>query len=691
MQNQPSNEALSSRADEATLKVSSSPSSSMGHFDPLADLVVRRWWDAVRWSQSETIERYSIEQTLAMCDRQRRGVYEADDAELLDGIDIFIPATNMKCMAAEAWLRDMLASVIQMPWIAEPTPIPQLPARLRAKALRDLKFEIVNAATGGNPLVGAQALARMPPMLADLAFGQMIANYPGDLQTKARSLKESARELAIAEAKKAARNMNRLMRDQSIELGMGTLNHALFYDLVTFPISILKGPILTNKPRIVWSGNTQTVKKTSQIDAYRVSPFDLKPSPDSPDTQRGTYLCERISMTKRDLRRARGRPFWITESIDNLLDEYADRSRNWLVENTSYNPEMTNELGLWTEDESIVGVEHNGIVSGDELRPYGFSLDAQEYYEARITVSGYRTLMVKISGEAFVTPRPYHTASYEKRGERFYGTCPVLKMRDTQRSLNAAFRAKIRNMGFSSGPQVEADVNRLKGYVTRIEELLNLSPYSVKFADPDLINGGKPAYTYTNVPQIIGPLLNLVKYYMTLLDDVSNIPNYAQGDPSLSGAGRTFRGFSAVFAQALKVFKVPVQNLDDGIYGPFGSMLYNHNIAYSDDPGVKGDARVNARGSQGLVDREIEEQRALDRMGVIGQIVPALSQAAPESAKKMVKVLEWTAAKAMEGLGVPIRSFGFDPDVEAALGEENEDFEATQEPIPSIGTTPSPQ
>lgn len=689
MQNQTSNEALSSRADAGTTKISSSPSSDMGHYDPLADLCVRRWWDAVRWSQSEPIENYSIEQTLGMCDRQRRGVYEDSDRELLDGIDIFIPATNMKCMAAEAWLRDMLASVIQMPFLAEPTPIPELPARLRQKAIRDLKFEIVSAATGGQPIVGAQALARMPPMLANITFGQMIANYPGDLEKKAGQLKEASRQLAMAEAMKASRNMNRLMKDQCVELGMGTLNHQLFYDLVTFPIAIIKGPILTSRPRIVWNGNSQSVRKTSAIDAYRVSPFDLKPSPDSPDTQRGSYLCERISMTKRDLRRARGQKFWITSAIDNLLYQYSDRSRNWLLESIAANPEMPNELGLWSEDESMVGIEHNGILSGDELRPYGFMLDDTDYYEARMVVAGYRTLMVTVRGDAFVTPRPYHATSYEKRGERFYGTCPVLKMRDTQRSLNAAFRGKIRNIGFSSGPQVEADVNRLKGYVTRIEELLNLSPYSVKFADPDLINGGRPAYTYTNVPQIITPLLNLVKYYMSLMDDVSNIPNYAQGDPSLSGAGRTFRGFSAVFAQALKVFKVPVQNLDDGVYGPFGSMLYNHNTAYSNDPSVKGDARTNARGSQGLVDREIEEQRALDRMGIVGQIVPALAQAAPETAKRLSKVLEWSAAKALEGTGVPIRQFGFDPDVQAALAEDD-DFDATQHPIPSIGNTPSP-
>lgn len=689
MQNVAATQALSIPADEKSA-LASSNSTALGHYDPLADLVCRRWWDAVRFSQSELIQNYSVEQTLAMCDRQRRGVYEDADKALLDGIDIYIPMTNMKCMAAEAWLRDMLGSVIQMPWHTEPTPIPELPERLRQKVLRDLKFEIAAAATDGNPILAAQGLSRMPPQLAELTFGQMIAHYPGDLEAEAKRLKNTARELAMAEAMKASRNMNRLMRDQTAQLGMEKLNHQLFYDLVTFPVALIKGPILTSRPRIAWQGNRQVIDNAPQVDAYRVSPFDLKPSSDSPDTQRGSYLVERITMTKRDLKRAKGQKHWISASIDELLLYYHDRSRNWLVESFAQNPELQNPLGLWTDDESIMAVEHNGILSGEELRPYGFSLEADEYYEARVITSGYRTLMVKLNGQAFATPRPYHRAAYEEVGERFYGNCPVLKLRDTQRSLNAAFRAKIRNMAFSSGPQVEVDVDRVKGYVATLQELLDLSPFSVKFASPDLLNGGRPAYTFTNVPQIIAPLLNLVRYYMTLADDVSNIPNYAQGDPALSGAGRTFRGFSAVFAQALKVFKVPVQNLDLGIYAPFAAMLYNYNTGFSKDPAVKGDCRAVARGSQGLVDKEIEEQRAVDRMGVIAQIIPALTQANPAAAARMTKVLEWTAAKAIEGLGVPIRSFGFDPDVQAALGEEAEEFEPTQEPIPSIGRTPSP-
>jgi hypothetical protein len=688
VQNLPTNTALSTRSD-ASGEIESGPRSSPETYDPLSDIVVRRWWDAVRWSQSEPIHNYSIEQTLAMCDRQRRGVYEADERALLDGIDIYIPMTNMKCMAAEAWLRDMLASAIDMPWIAEPTPIPALPERLRQKTLRDLKMTIASRASGGNPLMAAQAFDRMPPALARIAFGQMISQYPGDLEALARELKQTSRELAFAEAKRAARNMNRLMRDQCVEFGMASLNHQIFYDLVTFPAAIVKGPVLTRRPRILWQGNRQVTSMREELDCYRVSPFDLKPSPDSPDTQRGTYLIERISMTKRDLKAARGEKFWISDSIDKLLYEYADRSRNWLIEQAATNPEMPVQIGLWGDDESMIALEHNGIVSGGELRPYGFSLDEDDYFEARIVTAGFRTLMVKVSGQPHATPRPYHRACYEVVGERFYGNCPTLKLRDTQRSLNATFRASIRNLAFSSGPQVEVDVSRVKSYVARLEDLTDLSPFSVKFSDPDLINGGRKAYEFTNVPNIIGPALNLVKYYMSLADDVSNIPNYAQGDPSLSSAGRTFRGFSAVFAQALKVFKVPVQNLDNGIYGPLASMLYNYNIAYSDDHSVKGDVRVHARGSQGLVDRETEEQRALDRMGVIAQIVPALTQASPEAAARMTKVLEWTAAKAMEGLGVPIKSFGFDPDVQAALGEES-DFEPTQEPIPSIGGTASP-
>lgn len=681
----PSSEALAVKSDEKTIFSSKTGALDTSRYDPLADLVIRRWWDAVQWMRSDVVGNYSVEETLFMCDRQRRGIYDPQDAALLGGIDIFIPLTDMKCMAAEAWLRDMLGNVIEMPWTVEPTPIPDLPERLKQKALRDLKMEIVSQATQGNALGAAQAMANMPTQGQDILFGQMISQFPGDLEATAKRLKEAQRKIQFSQAKQASSAMERLMRDQCVQMDFLGVLQQVFYDLVTFPAAILKGPVLSNKPRIYWRGNQRVVDTKEQLACYRVAPFDFRPSPDSSNTQNGTYVIEKTRMTRRSLTWALGRKYWIESQLDEVLENYRTQNRNWLIDDTAQNPEVLPNISIWREDETIESLEHHGILSGAELRPYGIMADDSTYYETKVVVSGYRTLMVKVNAEPYVTARPFHNASYERHGDRFWNTCPVLKLRDVQRTINAAVRAQIRNMAFSSGPQVEIDVSRVKSYVVNLEDLLNISPYQGRLVDPDLVNGGRSAYTFANVPEIISKLAPVINQYWKLADDVSNIPNYAQGDTGLSGAGRTFRGFSAVFAQALKVFKMPVQNLDTGLFQPFAQALYDYNMTYSPDDAVKGDANVRALGSTGLVERELGQQRALETMQIISQMSPAVAEIAPEKTKR---VIEWTWAKALEAVGVPIEQFNINPDLQATIGEEIET--GPQTPIPSIGKLPSP-
>jgi hypothetical protein len=669
-------------------KIEAKPGDSEMRYDPLADMVMRRWWDACMWMQSQCITDCSIIELLHRCYRQRAGVYDPEDAALLDGIDVYLPLTDMKAMAAEAWMRDMMMGAIDLPWTVEPTPIPELPARLRMKVLRDLKMEIAQQ-VAGDPLIAARALGDLPEQAQQLAFGTMISNYPGDLQKTARDLKDSQRVIAMSEAVRAAKNMERLMRDQTIQMNFDKTMLSFFHDMVTYPAAILKGPILTKRPLFEWRGNrrVQVIKDT--LDAYRVSPFDFKPSPDSPDTQRGTFVLERFRLTKRALAAARGQKYWINEGIDAVLRMYARGTVNWLTENMDANPEIDRRLTSLADDMTIDAIDHYGIVSGRELRPYGFSADEKEFYEARVVMCGYQTLAVRVVGEANSQMRPYHSTSYEKMGEQFWNQCPVMKLRTIQRSANAALRSQIRNMAFSSGPMAEIDLSRVQRFVSKLEDLTRIEPFQARLVDPDMMNGGRPAYQFTNVPATMVPLLKTIEYYMKLADDVSNIPSYAQGETGLQGAGRTFRGFAAVFAQALKVFKMPVQNMDVDLFQPFSEMLYNYNMENSTDDSVKGDAKTYARGAQGLVEREMAEQKSLETMQIVAQMAPAFIQVAPAEAQKALK---YVMGKALQAMGVPIESFGLNPDLAAALTEETNapTNSGAQTPIPGIGATPSP-
>lgn len=686
----PSEEAGVSRAPQTIV---SGSSGSAQKFDPLADLVVRRLWDAQQHRQSKSLADCTVEEVLGRCWRQRNLEYDPCDKALLDGIDIYVPLTEMKCVAAEAWLRDMLASVLDMPFTIDPTPIPELPEHMRRKVLRDLKMEIASAATGGDPLMAAKAFNRLAPAVADTAFGGMIAEYPGDLAELAGKLKEGAKALAYQQAKSASEKMGMLMRDHLIGMKFASTLELFFYDLATFPVACLKGPVIVRKPKMVWSGNSFTARMEPQVDAYRVSPFDLWPSADSPDGQRGTYVIELGRMTRRELKMVLGQKFWIDEHVKAILEEYRYYDRNWVVfsaGNSNLESPKT-ARALWGDDESIDVIEMHGILSGRELELYGFSAERRSFYEAKIIVCGGRTLYARVNGEAHMTMRPYHVTSYQKQGDSFWGLCPAMKLRDVQRICNSAVRAQVRNMAFSSGPLSEIELQRVKRYVTDLSELTRIEPYSVMLTDPDQAGGNRPARTFYNVPNILAPLLQTIQFYMKMADDVSSIPAYAQGDTGLGGAGRTYRGFSAVFSQALKVFKMPVQNMDRDIFEPFARALYYHLMATSTDQSVKGDAQVRARGSRGLVDMEQQQQKALEAMQVVTQMSPVIAEIDPEGAKK---VLRFTWAKAMQGLGVPIEAFGVNPDLDAALGyteAKNQDALNPSTIPPVNAETPPPQ
>ena len=84
---------------------------------------LRHCWDAARQAKKP------IENIMLRGLRQRNGEYEADklrDIHEQGGSDIYMGVTEVKCRAAESWLRDILLDTGTPPWGLNPTPIPDL-------------------------------------------------------------------------------------------------------------------------------------------------------------------------------------------------------------------------------------------------------------------------------------------------------------------------------------------------------------------------------------------------------------------------------------------------------------------------------------------------------------------------------------------------------------------------------------
>ena len=84
---------------------------------------LRACWDAAQMAKNP------INDEMLAALRQRNGEYEAQKLNAIKqqgGSEIFMMITEVKCRAAESWLRDILLDTGTPPWDIQPTPIPEL-------------------------------------------------------------------------------------------------------------------------------------------------------------------------------------------------------------------------------------------------------------------------------------------------------------------------------------------------------------------------------------------------------------------------------------------------------------------------------------------------------------------------------------------------------------------------------------
>jgi hypothetical protein len=104
-------------------------------------------------------------------------------------------------------------------------------------------------------------------------------------------------------------------------------------------------------------------------------------------------------------------------------------------------------------------------------------------------------------------------------------------------------------------------------------------------------------------------LMVLFEKWGTLADEYSGIPRYMTGDARAGGAGRTASGLSMLMTNAGKMITSVVGNIDIRIMEPVLERLYYYNMMYADDPDLKGDVCIVARGASAIEAKESAQVR----------------------------------------------------------------------------------
>ena len=538
---------------------------------------IKRCYEEAKSAKSDMTER------LLRCERQRRGEYDPDKLAMIretGGSDIYMMLTDIKCRAAESWMKDVMFSTGEKSWSLTPTTEPSVPNELRDEVIETVVAEaneIQMTGMGVNPRV---IDARMSEIYEEVK----------------KRLKEKTIE--------AARGMEKRIQDKMEQAHFKERLGEVVYDFATFPCAFIKGPVIRKRKTLKWGKNwTPKVEEEIVEDFERVSPYDIFPSPNAVTTQDG-YIIQRHQLTRVDLEGMRGMPQYNTQAIDEVLMTYGITGHRELVQSDTERNLLQGRNNTLVGTELIEGIEFWGPVSGSMLREWGMeNVEDYKEYEVNVWVVGNFVIKAALNVDP-LGRRPYSKASWESIPGAFWGLALPEMMRDVQIVCNAAARALANNMGIASGPQVEVSVDRLPDG----EDLTKMYPWKIWQTTSDRTGGGQPAVRFFQPNMNAETLLNVYQYFQRIADEVTGVPNYVYGSSNVSGAGRTASGLSMLMENAAKGIKTAILSLD-GAVSEVLQRMYDHIMIYDPDDSIKGDMQIVPAGVVGTLLKESVQQR----------------------------------------------------------------------------------
>ena len=550
---------------------------------------LRGCWDVAQQAKKP------IENKMLVALRQRNGEYEASKLKQIQaqgGSDIYMMITEVKCRAAESWLRDILLDTGTPPWDIVPTPIPDL-SPVQRKEIQDIFANSV--------LKMVQENAQAPSQDEMSQVKEMVS--------------QDYRFRILQDAQTRADKMKLKIQDQFAQGGWAESFNDFITDLVTYPCAFVKGPVVRRQRRLGWkldaTGRTAVEPTEVLAPEYeRVDPFRIYPEPGITRIEDG-YLFEHHPLTRMELADLIGVPGYDEDAIRKVLE--IGNGQSWISEDIELQKqeEERKYYSYMRPTEVFDALEFWGKVSGKMLIEWGMSEeeipdDAREY-DANVWMVGNYVIKAVLNYDP-LGEKPYAKTSFIKCPGAFWGKGIPEIIEDIQNVCNAAARALVNNMGISSGPQVEVNLERIPPN----EDITQMHPWKIWQVTNDPMGSSSPAVRFTQPDDNAQTLMAVYDKFARLADDHSGIPAYLYGDLNVQGAGRTSSGLSMLMGAAGKGIRQVVGHIDGDVIKPIVQRQFVYNMRYDEDETIKGDAQVLAKGAINLAVKETVNVRRIE-------------------------------------------------------------------------------
>jgi hypothetical protein len=550
---------------------------------------LRECWDVAQMAKRP------LEQKMLQALRQRNGEYDASKLQQIrtqGGSEIFMMITEVKCRAAESWLRDILLDDGTPPWDLNPTPIPDL-SPAQSKEVQGIFAERV--------LKMVEEYGKAPNASEIREIKEMVSqDYRFDV---------------LQQAQIRADKMKLKIQDQFAQGGWGDAFNDFITDLVTFPCAFIKGPVVRRQRVLGWkvdaTGRT-VVEPTEQLgpECERVDPFYIYPEPGISNINEG-YLFEYHPLSRMQLSDLIGVPGYDDDAIRKVLEIGNGMSWINLDVELQKNEEERKFYSYMKPTTEFDALEFWGKVSGKMLIEWGLTEedvpDSAREYDANVWMVGNIVIKAVLNYDP-LGEKPYCKTSFIKCPGAFWGKGIPEIIEDLQGVCNAAARALVNNMGISSGPQVEVNVERLPPN----EDITQLAPWKIWQTINDPVGSSAPAIRFTQPDSRASELVSVYDRFSRLADDHSGIPAYVYGDLNVQGAGRTSSGLSMLMGAAGKGIRQVVMHIDTDVVKPIVMRQFVYNMRYDEDESIKGDVQVIAKGAINLAVKETVNIRRIE-------------------------------------------------------------------------------
>ncbi len=432
-------------------------------------------------------------------------------------------------------------------------------------------------------------------------------------------------ELAIDEAKKRSEAMRGEMRDQLVECDYASHCRMVIRDTVRLGTGVLKGPLSGGAQRGKWlqmEGKYQYKREDDPAPVYRwVDPWSYFPDMSAMRPEDREFEFERHLWSGKDLRGLVREASFNKTAVRAILEERTNRGHAVTDTSMNYLADLRSITGTGDAiKDRFVGWEYHGPLGCKEiatvLRALGSDDQAAQYEDNNDPLEEIRVIVWFCEGRILKMAPAYPLDSGESLYSMFtfepsegslfgYGVPNI--MGDSQKSMNGAWRMALDNAGLSVGPQIFID----RDAVEPANRSWDLTPRKIWYKKKGATLGAGNVLEIQNIPNNVEEIMNIVRTARQFIDDETALPVQAEGEltdnPNITATATNFMSMASNIT-----FRRVVKNFDDGLTIPTIRRLYDWNMQHNSRDDIKGDMKVDARGSGALLQRELQAQMLLN-------------------------------------------------------------------------------